>query len=130
MQEQYPLQEEDINNIEYYTTIKEFINCNMCLSILRNPNECTQCESIYCKGCIDEWLKRNKSCPLRCKDFKFKESRKLKNFLEQLEIICRECKEVYSFSNYYKHIESNKCPDYGLIKNDVLYEYGTTAIAI
>jgi len=36
--------------------------CSVCLDVVKDPKELS-CSHVFCKLCIDNWLKINKSCP-------------------------------------------------------------------
>ena len=48
-------------------TPQEF-SCNICTLLIYNPVECGSCDQLFCKECLDNWLKRgNPTCPM-CKN--------------------------------------------------------------
>ena len=50
---------EDVLSQEGHTT--EFI-CAICQCLVEYP-KMTPCSHVFCTGCIDEWMKRKRSCP-------------------------------------------------------------------
>jgi late competence protein required for DNA uptake (superfamily II DNA/RNA helicase) len=39
--------------------------CNICLQLVHNPEECGNCDQLFCKDCIASWRARgNSACPL------------------------------------------------------------------
>ena len=50
--------------------------CGICQNIVFEPKECTQCETLFCKLCINKWVsnKDNTSCPAekKCPDAVYK----------------------------------------------------------
>lgn len=40
--------------------------CVICTMIVRDAQECSSCQSIFCAPCIQPWIKKNKTCPKRC----------------------------------------------------------------
>ena len=46
---------------------KELI-CPICIGILRNPKECSKCETAFCELCLLKCLESNSSCPLKCSE--------------------------------------------------------------
>nr|XP_022326008.1 E3 ubiquitin-protein ligase NRDP1-like isoform X2 [Crassostrea virginica]XP_022326009.1 E3 ubiquitin-protein ligase NRDP1-like isoform X2 [Crassostrea virginica] len=70
---------------------KEFI-CPICQGVLENPQQVSECEHAFCKACIDEWLKRQPTCPVDRKRISPKDlkpvPRILTNLLSNLEIAC------------------------------------------
>ena len=42
----------------------EDFKCGICIQLAALPEECSQCDQIFCKDCIQGWCsKGNKSCP-------------------------------------------------------------------
>jgi hypothetical protein len=37
--------------------------CAICLFVVDTPVECNQCGKLLCAFCIQEWLKKDDSCP-------------------------------------------------------------------
>jgi len=35
---------------------KEMFNCISCLSLVKDPVECLECETLFCKACFDSWF--------------------------------------------------------------------------
>ncbi|CDW83886.1 wd-40 repeat protein [Stylonychia lemnae] len=44
------------------------LDCSICLQIIYNPVECSNCQKCFCEDCVNSWLQagKNDSCPL-CK---------------------------------------------------------------
>ncbi|KAI9346104.1 hypothetical protein BDR26DRAFT_121148 [Obelidium mucronatum] len=45
-------------------SIEDVLTCAICTSTLINPVRLDPCDHYFCKECIDEWLKRNRICPV------------------------------------------------------------------
>ena len=45
--------------------ISPSFQCNICLDLVMNPIECNSCSKLFCKECIESWLKssKNHECP-------------------------------------------------------------------
>ena len=57
--------------------------------VIFDPIECTSCENLYCKECIELWKLNADVCPKRCKNFQTKKiNRILKNQLLKLIFKC------------------------------------------
>lgn len=41
----------------------EHLICTICLGLVYEPQECSQCENPFCAICIDEWFQNNEACP-------------------------------------------------------------------
>ncbi len=82
----------------------EIIKCKICLQISLNPVTCIKCESVFCKECIDYWMKKSNKCPFRCENFQLNEdSRILKNILSKFQYICDKCTNKVSLEDYASH---------------------------
>ena len=71
--------EEYINNNKIvkdavYNAFKGAITCPLCSNVLIDPIMCTKCQNVYCKKCIDEWEKKNNTCPNRCENPNYQKS--------------------------------------------------------
>jgi len=111
---------ESIQNKEEFERIKKTAICSICQGLIYQPKQCSKCENCFCKHCIDEWLKRNSTCPFRCPNATFKESRLIKNLLEKLNIKCPfGCDDIINYLDIDKHKQEciktsfkQKCIDY------------------
>ena len=107
----------NVHNLDLFNTIKDDVSCTICMLILNNPKQCNKCENLFCYLCIESWLKKNKSCPYKCKDFIVEDSsRFVKNMLAKIEFTCHVCKNHFSYEKYLTHLqnckieETIKCP--------------------
>ena len=84
--------------------------CPICLNLVWNPIDCSKCQNIFCKYCIDSLLTKKKySCPLCRKPFKSSNCKALKKILEGIKIKCPNspCNEYPDYSDYEQHLK--KC---------------------
>ena len=44
-------------------TISPTLKCAICTDLVMTPVECETCSKLFCKYCIDEWLKKSNECP-------------------------------------------------------------------
>ena len=44
----------------------EIFDCVICFDVVRDPKECTNCGSVFCSACIDDWIAVKNECPNRC----------------------------------------------------------------
>jgi hypothetical protein len=60
--------------------------CNICLRLVFEPQECRNCNQIYCLICIKTWHKKDQSCPLcKCQGNNFQPIGKLvKSLLDKV----------------------------------------------
>jgi len=84
------------------------------LDLLRDPMECTKCGAMFCKLCIDEWLRYKKECPNRCKmaqDAVIKPaSRIVSKLIHKYEIRCVFCDEKFKVEQIDEHERNCKTP--------------------
>ena len=71
-----------------------FFVCPVCVNVVIDPKECSGCQSLFCKKCIEPWLERgNNHCPKKCKgneEVEFKEvHRFVMNELHELLFKCQ-----------------------------------------
>jgi hypothetical protein len=101
-----------IANTEKITIIEDLIKCSICLEIICKPYECEVCGSLFCEDCINEWLKINPTCPMRCENFKLiharPNTRKMLNLIKLKCINYPECKVILEYWDMFNHEE--KCP--------------------
>ncbi len=63
--------------------VKNEFKCSICLNLIFNPVECRECNGVFCDGCLQNWAKSNKDCPLCRKHInKGPLNRILKNYLD------------------------------------------------
>lgn len=96
--------EDNVFKSQVYDTMKEEINCSICLSILDDPKQCSVCEILFCNQCITTWVDKNKSCPFKCANFKIEDaSRIVKNMLSKLEFKCEICEKLIQYDKLKPH---------------------------
>ena len=95
-----------ILNRAYYEQLKDQLSCTICSRLLEDPLMCSVCETPFCGKCINDWLARDKSCPLRCENSQVRElNRSLKKILDGLKLKCKYNCEV-SLLSYNSHVKS------------------------
>ena len=104
---------ERIINYNEIKIIIDLIKCSICLEIIYKPYECEICGSLFCKNCINEWLKLNIRCPLKCEKFKLIEAcsttKKLLNLIKLKCVNYPECDLISNYWDIIKHEENCKC---------------------
>lgn len=93
---------------EIYNFFKDSITCPLCLKIFINPLMCMKCQNVYCKKCIDEWEKKNNTCPNRCENPNYQKSIGKQELLSKLKFKCINCDEEIEYDNIEKHYNSCK----------------------
>ncbi len=93
--------------------IKDDLLCKICMEVLDDPVECSECNTAYCKACIDMWRTHNPTCPNRCSNAKLQKPHKLRlAMLNNLQVSCENeeagCKAVTTIGEMEKHV--GECP--------------------
>nr|XP_022291998.1 uncharacterized protein LOC111103214 isoform X2 [Crassostrea virginica] len=86
--------------------------CHLCSCVLKEPLQCPQCEDVFCKACIQEWLRGHSTCPVdSCRkpinpDQLRQAPRFLTNLLSGLQITCDNagCTAVVALGNLSDHL--------------------------
>lgn len=113
---------ERITNIDKIAIIEDLVKCSICLEIICKPFECEVCGSLFCEDCINDWLKVNMSCPMKCQNFKMNKARpntrKMLNLIKMKCINFPECSVVCDYWEMLEHEKSCKhkkihCPSDG-----------------
>lgn len=84
--------------------IDDYFICNICQLVVRNPFECSECESLLCKACGDSLTK----CPTNCNTFEMRETSKYAiSVYNKMVISCKNssdgCKFIGSIPAVVKH---------------------------
>ena len=98
-------------NKENFKLIEFNVICSICNGIVVSPVQCLECENCFCQICIESWKKKSgDSCPFRCKNPKFKDSRLIKSILSNIKFKCKNgCNEEIPYLEIDNHYEEN-CP--------------------
>ncbi len=71
---------------------KDYFKCNLCLRLIKDIMEVSNCEHLFCKECITEWLKENPICPIDHKRINQRYLRKpprvVIGLLDELQVKC------------------------------------------
>ena len=98
------ISEDQIENYQEYQEILKSLNCCICLDIVKNPVECSTCESLYCDECWNLMKISGKKCVINCTTPVIKANSFVYNILDKLIIRCDYCgKGGISYSKYIKH---------------------------
>ena len=94
--------------------IDEDLICIICANVVCEAMECSKCNSLFCKRCIDIWLKQKKECPSRCKmnkDAVIKPaSRIVGKLVKKMTIRCKYCSESMKIEFVEEHERICKIP--------------------
>ena len=114
-------------NKEAFKAIEFNVVCSICRGIIINPIQCTICENGFCKLCLEDWNKKKggNSCPFRCTNPTFKNSRLIKNLLSNLIFKCEnKCNEQIPYLDLEEHYKE-KCPKLKIDFKAKYFEYKT-----
>ena len=69
IQEETHLDTDQIVSPEQHKNI-DFFSCPICLRIVNEPKQCSECDTLFCADCIDNWLTHEGRdyCPKKCTD--------------------------------------------------------------
>ena len=94
--------------------LEDELTCVICCSIFKEPIV-TPCGHAFCKGCVQEWFFRDRSCPV-CRKYVNKICKPpiiICNLLGRLRMTCRYhkrgCHDIVSLDNVKSHEESCIC---------------------
>jgi len=100
------ISEDQIINKEIFKGFEDEITCSICLKLLRDPTSCSKCETCFCKTCIEEWMKKNNSCTLKCTPLELKDINiSQRKILNKINIKCLNGCSV-PLLDYYNHIKT------------------------
>lgn len=107
-----------VDRIANKEQVEIFLDSAVCIihqDIVMEAHECDKCEAVFCKPCVDVWIKNfnQKKCP-NCKDINFKMQavgRKFRNSLSAIKFYCESkakgCEEIIPYDNLAEH--KNNC---------------------
>lgn len=100
-------------NKDVFLAIKDEITCTICMMILDNPKQCTQCQNLFCNKCIIDWIEKKNSCPYKCLDFKLGDAgRIVRNMLSKIDFKCSVCEQSIDYDKYDQHTKTCKPKTY------------------
>ena len=102
------INEETVIKNEVYNNIENSIICIICLDIIIDPMICNNCQTVYCKNCIEKWSKIDKRCPKRCINPIYQKCLKIQKLLSKLTFNCEKCRNIINYDEIEKHYIS-KC---------------------
>lgn len=90
---------------------KDFI-CPICLNLVWDIVDCTQCGNLFCRNCINNSLAKVKNCCPMCRKSPFNHSdcKALKKLFLNLQLKCpnKPCDEKILYPEYINHLEKCK----------------------
>ena len=112
-----------------YDELVQF-TCNICLMVFTEPMVTRCCRQLYCKQCIQEWLKSHDICPFDRRPMAIHElshaSRPFINLLNEVKVKCdfhtKGCTAtpmLEKLTEHTKNCEFNLCKFCGFKENDL-----------
>jgi len=108
------LQNNEINRgklVANMTAVSPTLQCAICLDLVMTPVECKNCSKLFCKNCIESWLKTANECPNKHPFVKKEELDEwIKKALGKIFLKCpyKGCKSDYNYKYWTDHVK--KCP--------------------
>ncbi len=105
--------------ISNLNTVSPTLQCSICLDLVMTPVECKICSKLFCKYCIDNWLKNNKECPNK---HIFEKKDELDDWilkaLGKIYLKCpyKGCNSDYAYKYWKNHVKLCKFKTKGIIK--------------
>ena len=100
------ISENNIINEEIYDEFKFSILCPICANIIIEPLICMNCQSSYCKKCINQWTLINEKCPNRCLNPNYQISQEMNGLLSKLKFQCKFCDKAFKYNEMKEHYYS------------------------
>ena len=96
---------------DFVQPLPEELTCSICMKVLCEPHLVNCCEQQYCKGCLDKWRKKNKTCPhCRSTDFSSMLLKQTCRKVGELKVYCSNkrhgCKAELKISEYESHLST------------------------
>lgn len=116
---------ENIKNKDIYNGLIDDLICLVCLNIPIDPIQCSKCDIVLCKDCLEILNLSQKNClspecqllKVPLKKLYVKTTKYVKEILEQLIITCEFClTEKINWHKYKSHLEE-KCEMYKSLAN-------------
>ena len=105
--------------ISNLTSVSPTLQCSICLDLVMDPVECKNCSKLFCKYCIDNWLKNNNECPNK-HIFEKKEELDewIKVALGKIFLKCpfKGCCSDFAYKYWKNHVKKCNCKLRGCIK--------------
>lgn len=106
-------------------------DCGICYLVCKDPKECMKCGTMYCAGCIDDWVSKRNECPLGCTEAKANIkpiSGALAKIYKNLDIKCKfpNCGKIVKLCDLDQHetlCQQPKCEFSEICGNHVKPEF-------
>ena len=111
---------------EIYSKNQDFLLCKLCQDILIEPKKCSNCNNLFCKKCINEWMTTNNNkCPNNCENSKYNDSIFINDILLQITFNCLFCTEKIKYNEIKEHYFNYHGDK---ISSNILYDFNSPEI--
>jgi hypothetical protein len=102
-----------IANLDEYQAIIEDMICCVCMNVILNPVECTNCDTLICEDCLIIINIAGKKCVTsKCQGKMQKANKFVREILGNLQINCEYCKKTkILYKDFESHLDK-VCPIY------------------
>ena len=90
----------------FFISIEDLLKCPLCNKILKEPYMCKDCQSVYCKKCLEN-NSNLKKCPKDGKEITFIYSIVKNDLLSKLKYKCKKCSKIVIQTDIKSHLEEN-----------------------
>ena len=90
-------------------SVHDICNCPVCLGVVIEPKQCSECQKLTCSECVEKWLSDHNDCPAGC-GRKFESQRVhplAERDLERLTFKCKHCDDLFSYTDAESHIRKH-----------------------
>jgi hypothetical protein len=101
MEKESYIDDECVIKDETFFNFENFLFCEICKKILKNPMMCSNCQKVFCKACIDE----KGDCPTIGCLGNISESKDKSAILKMIKFKCRNCKEEVKYDDVENHLK-------------------------
>ena len=80
--------------------------------IVKDPVDCRECDTTFCKECCDQVISKGKPCPKKCAEnekFTYKKiNRNVKLLLSESKYKCNigDCDKIFEYDGAMQHLNS------------------------
>ena len=93
------------NQAVFENSLNEYLNCLICTNVVEEPQQCSNCDRLFCRGCIEEWISNSDKCP-NCRE-QYEPYAKLnmiiRNALADSKYQCDLCPNQFTYEGRHRH---------------------------
>ena len=90
------------------SSFRQYYNCTICKLVVEDPKECTDCNKLTCKKCINQWKLKNDTCPgCKCNiNIDKNVNRLVMDSLNKTAFVCDQCSKSFKYETRRQHWDS------------------------